>query len=154
MSSARGLANHSLYMARLLQSVWQSARSAAEAVPRAVDAAFAPAVQLHLLDAYGWFLLAILRTTQLPERPPHATTELPSLDVGIAVPGEIFEYRQLEREGWLARLQATLPTGLPKESGPQVLASAGRYPNVSDYADWTERLGDLFARMSDSLDEY
>ena len=155
MSSARGLANHSLYMARIVLAGWQASRDSSDIMSEAADAAFAPAVRLHLLDAYGWFLLAMLRATDLPERPPHTTDELPERGRGIAVPGELLEYQGLERQGsWLSRLQATLPRGLPRPAGRQVLAMAGSYPNINDYHGWAAALAELFERMSDSLDEY
>ena len=93
MSSARGLANHSLYMARLVLAGWSRELEQAGASRQAMQAAFAPAVRLHLLDAYGWFLLATIRQTKLPERAPHHSQELPPLGPGIAEPGELDELK-------------------------------------------------------------
>ncbi len=154
MSNARGLANHSLYMARLLIDAWQREQGRHDCVSGAIDAAFAPAVRGHLLDAYGWFLLAMMRVTQLPEQPPRRVEDLPRAGPGIATPGEVLEYESLEARGWLARLQAPLPPGLPKRPKGPVLASAGVYPHMSDYREWADTFERLFDRMSDSLDEY
>ncbi len=154
MSNARGLANHSLYMAKLLIESWQRDQGRNDCVSGAIDAAFAPSVRGHLLDAYGWFLLAMMRVTTLPEQPPHRVADLPSAGPGIATPGEVIEYEHLETYGWLARLQAPLPTGLPKRPKGPVLASAGMYPHIGDYQEWIDTFERLFDRMSDSLDEY
>lgn len=153
MSSARGLANHSLYMARLLLQAWSEQGAQAGAMPAAIDSAFAPGVRLHLLDAYGWFLLALVRVTALPATPPHSTASLPALAPGMAVPGEIDECRRLEREGWLSSLLAPLPAGLAKRSKGPVLAMAGSYPHIDDFEDWCVALDRLLTRMSDTLDE-
>jgi hypothetical protein len=154
MANARGLANHALYMAKLLLEAWQRDLARKDCVTGAIDAAFAPAVRGHLLDAYGWFLIAMMRITQLPEQPPHRVADLPKVGPGIAVPGEVLEYEGLEADGWLARLQAPLPQGLPKRPKGPVLASAGVYPNITDYREWADTCERLFDRMSDSLDEY
>lgn len=154
MSTARGFANHSLYMARLVLSAWSTQVGTTNLPPGTAAAAFAPAVRLHLLDAYGWFLLALLRVSPLPPRPPHSVSELPSPGPGIALPGELAEYSVLEREGWLARLQAPLAPGIPQTAAPDLLARAGGYPDRSDYMEWCQQFEQLFDRMSDSIDEY
>lgn len=155
MASARGLANHSLYMARLLAGQWQISlgeltRSSPE---QALNAAFAPALRLHLLDAYGWFLLATVRATALPDAPPHRISELPELGRGIVEPGELEECRQLELTGWLAQLQKSIPSGLPPRSSAQVLASSGTYPRLDDFESWIAELARLFNHLGESLDE-
>ena len=154
MSNPRGLANHSLYMARLLLSAWRAAHGAALAPVNALDAAFAPAVRMHLLDAYGWFLLATMRVTQLPALPPHRVADLAPQAPGIAQPGEISECQQLEQSGWLAKLQAPLPTGLAKRSRGMSLAVESAYPDIALYQDCAAHFDVLFARMSDAIDEY
>ena len=95
MSSASGLANHSLYMARLLLNAGGDQPTQQRAESNILEAAFGPAVRLHLLDAYGWFLLAVVRLTPLPKQPPHSTLDLPELKQGIAEPNEIVEYLSL-----------------------------------------------------------
>ena len=153
MSSARGLANHSLYMARLVLAGWSRELGQAGASRQAMQAAFAPAARLHLLDAYGWLLLATIRQNKLPDHAPHHSQELPPLGPGIAEPGELDEYRLLEREGWIGRLQATLPRGLPPKTRPGLLAISANYPQIEDYEEWAASFSALFARMADSLDE-
>lgn len=153
MASARGLANHSLYMARLLAGQWQASRAGQTAPEQAMNAAFAPALQLHLCNAYGWFLLATVRATSLPDTPPHRISELPELSRDIVEPGELEECRQLERGGWLAQLQACIPAGLPPQTNAGVLASSGSYPQLEDFERWMTALDRLFDRMGESLDE-
>lgn len=140
-------------MARLQLEAWTTMRAAGGASDAAIDAAFAPALRLHLLDAYGWLLLASLRLTPLPEHPPHSTRELPALPPGIAEPGEVAECRALEAGSWLSRLAAPLPPGLPLRRTNGSLAIERGYPDLADYRNWTEALAELIARMADSLDE-
>ena len=154
MSSARGLANHSLYMAKLLLEAWSDAEAAAPTRQQALNAAFAPALRNHLLDAYGWFLLALMRQTKLPGAPPHCTAQLPQRGPGIAEPGEIDEYRQAEQQGWLAGLQKPLPKGLPPARRNNMLAVTGTYPGYNDYREYCSTLDALFQRMADSVDEH
>lgn len=153
MASARGLANHSLYMARILASQWQTRLAEQPSESLALNAAFAPALQLHLLNAYGWFLLASVRLTTLPERPPHSTADLPPLGQGIVAPAEVDECRHLERDGWLLLLQTPIPNGLPTKNDTTILARSGTYPMLDDFNAWISALDQLFARMSSSLDE-
>lgn len=153
MATARGFANHALYMARLQLHAWADQRDAGTAQLAAVDAAFAPAVRLHLLDAYGWFLLASLRLSKLPDQPPHSAQELPELPPGITEPGEVEECRELESGGWLRQLRAPLPPGLPLRASRQSLAIERGYPDINDYRNWADALADLAARMGESLDE-
>jgi len=153
MASARGLANHSLYMARLLVSQWRVSLLDQPLMEQALNAAFAPALQLHLLNAYGWFLLACVRVASLPNCPPHDTKGLPALSLGIVEPEEIDECRHLEISGWLAQLQCPIPHGLPPKNHGAILASSGTYPSVGDFEDWMEALDRLIGRMGESLDE-
>lgn len=76
-------------MARLLLDAWSDQLSRNRLEKNVLEAAFAPAVRLHLLNAYGWFLLAVVRFTPLPQQPPHSTVELPGPSLGIAEPNEI-----------------------------------------------------------------
>ncbi len=141
-------------MARLVLSAWTVTHAKSVAPANALDAAFAPAVRLHLLDAYGWFLLATLRATQLPARPPHCVAELAPQPPGIARPAEVGECQHLEQEGWLAHLQAPLPLGLAKRISGMSLAVESGYPDVGMYQQCADRFEVLFARMSDAIDEY
>jgi len=141
-------------MARLLASQWHEALATGpRATNQALNAAFAPALRLHLLNAYGWFLLASVRLARLPSVPPHCTADLPELGPGIVEPGEVEEYRQLEVSGWLAQLLAPISNGLPPHSTLNMLASSSSYPNLSDFEAWITAFDQLFGRMSDSLDE-
>ncbi|MEC7517920.1 MAG: hypothetical protein VYD32_06850 [Pseudomonadota bacterium] len=70
MSQAQSFANHCMYMASVVRESWHSA-IAEEGKPLSVlTASFGPAVRLHLLDAYGWQLLACNRVTSTPTTPP------------------------------------------------------------------------------------
>jgi len=153
LSSASGLANHSLYMARLLLNAWSDQLAQQQAESNILEAAFGPAVRLHLLDAYGWFLLAVVRLTPLPKQPPHSTLHLPELKQGIAEPNEIVEYRELERDGWLAGLQAMPEHGVERPLPPGRLASTKGRLQVEDYSACSVELESLINRMSTGLDE-
>ena len=114
MSTSRGRANHSLYLGKILLAAWRRETSNEVLPARVICQAYHPAVRLHLLDAYGWFLLDITGATELPQGPPHSCEELPDPPAGKAVPGEIREFRRLEREGWLAELlQETVDAPAP-----------------------------------------
>ena len=110
-------------------------------------------MRLHLLDAYGWFLLAVVRLTPLPKQPPHSTLDLPELKQGIAEPNEIVEYRELERDGWLAGLQAMPEQGVERPLPPGRLASTIGRLQVEDYSACSIELESLINRMSTGLDE-
>ncbi len=154
MSRGRARANHSLYLAKILLSAWRH-ESARESLPqRVLSQAFLPAVRLHLLDAYGWFLLDISGATDLPPEPPHSVTEMPAPPGGKAVPGEVREFQQLEQAGWLHDLQQALieSSGAVRPS-PGNLATAADFPDPSQAQGWADALGSCFDRMGDSLDE-
>lgn len=154
MSSPRARANHKLYLAKIQLQAWHNALATQQVAATTLAQAFLPAVRMHLLDAYGWFLLAVSGEDTLPERPPHSTAELPPVSQGRAVCGEVLEFRQLEQGGWLAELllEADDITSGPRSAGN--LASAGASvvgPEVA--GQWLEQLAGLFGRMGDSLDE-
>jgi len=140
-------------MARLLLDAWSDQLSRERAEGNILEAAFGPAVRLHLLNAYGWFLLAVVRLTPLPKQPPHSTANLPELGQGIAEPSEIAEYRELERQGWLAGLQAVPEQGVERPLPPGRLASSSGRPQVEDYLAYARELEALINRMSTGLDE-
>jgi hypothetical protein len=129
---------------------------AAQDVPAMVlTQAFLPAARAHLMESYGYFLLAVSGLEQLPGSPPTRCAELPDVAMGQAVPGEIREFEQLENEGWLAQLLAE------PDSVVQSVRTAGNLavasPLSADSASvqqWVDQLEALFARMSNSLDEY
>ena len=87
MSSARGQANHALYLARILLAAWRRDLAAEAVATITLTQAFLPAVRLHLGHAYGWFLVEITRPGGLPVQPPQCVAELPEVADGKAVPG-------------------------------------------------------------------
>jgi hypothetical protein len=107
-----------MYMASIVLTAWDSAMKASTAAAPAIDAAFAPAVRLHLLDAYGWQLLACNRVTGLPLKPPHCVATMPLLAEGIEVAPEVKEFQLLEAGGWLAELQKEIAPGLARQHRP------------------------------------
>ena len=155
MSSARGRANHGLYLARILLSAWREALARQELPALVLAQAFHPAARNHLLDAYGWFLLALSQADPLPVTPPHSCAQVPPAPQGKVLAGEINELRQLETGGWLG---AMLQESTFASQGSQRQGSLARV--VSDQPDpeqvehWLEHLAELFDRMGDSLDEY
>ena len=154
MSSGRARANHSHYLAKILLSAWRAEADKQSLPQRVLSQAFLPAIRLHLLDAYGWFLLDISGITDLPPEPPHSATALPDPPDGKAVPGEIREFLQLEQEGWLRDLQQALvdpPTVV--RATPGNLATAADFSQPPQAQDWVDALGSSFERMGDSLDE-
>ena len=157
MSSARARANHSLYLARILIRAWVTAE-AEQALPQSLLAqAYAPGCQSHLVNAYGWFLLAIGSPDNLPETPPASVDDLPPVPPGKALPGELREFSQLEEGGWLAELLAPLSpvTGAVRARDPRNLAApAAAGPAPVSFSGWADELASLFDRMGDSLDEY
>jgi len=156
MSSPRGLANHHLYLARLVLSAWQRDLSAAEVPARTLSAAFGPACHGHLLRAYGWFLLAVSAPGELPSTPPTSVADLAPPPEGKAVAGEIREFGQLERSGWLADMLGwdSPAPGASRRTPGNLASPADQAAGPEAFARWVEALEARFSRMSDSLDEY
>ncbi len=153
MGSARGRANHALYMARLVLAAWRR-DAAEESVPAvSLSQAFLPAVRDHLQQAYGWFLLEILRPEPMPAVPPRTCAALPGIAAGKALPGEIREFAQLEATGWLAGLLATGDLQVTGNA-PDNLAAGPAFITPAEAAGWADALQVQFERMADSLDEY
>ena len=159
MSSPRGLANHSLYLARIQLAAW-SAELEREIIPAAtLDQAFAPAACDHLKRAYGWFLLTLTGHTDTSTAPPQCCSELPEIAIGKALPAEIKEFAQLEKGGWLADLLSAHITGpaqqraAPGRSGNLAVRASGS-PSVAEVAEYADQLDSHMTRMSNSLDEY
>lgn len=156
MSGARGQANHELYLARIMISCWREALAKEHEPAVALWQAFFPGTRAHLIKAYGWFLLEVSGVKALPEMPPGDCSELPEPEPGKAVPGEIQEFMQLERGGWLADMLAPVAVSASNEvrsRGNLASATAASHDPEAAQA-WYEQLGQLFARMGDSLDEY
>ncbi len=153
MSQAQSFANHSMYMASIVLTAWDSAmRESALSAP-VLDAAFAPAVRLHLLDAYGWQLLACNRVTGLPLTPPHCVAAMPLLAEGIEEAPEVKEFRLLEAGGWLGGLQKEIAPGLAPIAPPHVLAVERTGFNYAAATDCFRELERLMDRVSGVIDE-
>jgi len=159
LSSPRGLANHSLYLARIQLAAW-SAELEREIIPAATLAqAFAPAACDHLKRAYGWFLLTLSGHSDTSIAPPRCCSELPEIATGKALPAEIKEFAQLEQAGWLAELlsfQITAPSQhrpVPGHRGNLAVQTSG-YPSAVEVTGYANQLDAHMARMSNSLDEY
>ena len=86
-----------MYMASVLIEHWSDAIDRQTQNASVTTAAFAPAVRLHLLDAYGWQMLACNRVAALPSRPPHHTSRMPVIAEGITVAPEVKELALLEQ---------------------------------------------------------
>ncbi len=159
MSTPRALANQKLYHAKILIAYWQKAIAEESIAKTVLEQAFGSAVRDHLIGAYGWFLLEISQPDEVPEQPPRRCDELPAVAVGRETPPEINEFLKLEREGWLSKM---LNTGSP--SGPSAVLHNPASQNLAtmvvvEYGPdealrWHDELVALFARMTDSLDEY
>jgi len=153
VSQAQSFANHSMYMASIVLTAWDSAmRESALSAP-VLDAAFAPAVRLHLLDAYGWQLLACNRVTGLPLTPPHCVAAMPLLAEGIEEAPEVKEFRLLEAGGWLGGLQKEIAPGLAPIAPPHVLAFERTGFNYAAATDCFRELERLMDRVSGVIDE-
>ena len=156
MSSARALANHKLYLARILAEAWSEALQREQVTATTLAQAFqVPAVN-HLVDAYGWFLLEVSGAESLPAAPPRGCQALPPIAQGKAVPGEIREFLQLESDGWLQALLADYSniTPITRQQTNSLAVSAAAALNPGQIREWAQALEDLFDRMADSLDEY
>ena len=153
MATARGFANHAIYMARILLDTWESTiRSEKEFSPDVVNGAFAPAVRLHLIDAYGWFLLDAIKAPRLPDHPPHGVADLPKQQKGLPVAELIEDFARLERSGWLADLLSPVPAGLPTEAKEMIVG--GSLPGLRECTAWRDSLANLFGDVSEIAQEY
>ena len=153
MSQAQSYANHSLYMASIVIDAWRLALSERNHSISAIDAAFGPASRLHLLDAYGWQLLACQRVVQIPSSPPHSTSELPKLAPGIALSPEVREMALLEEGGWLSELTAPIAPGLNVRRPHNLLAIASGQFDCVKAREILGKLEALIDRVADAIDE-
>ncbi len=155
MGSARGQANHALYLARILLAAWRRDLDAESVAATTLSSAYLPGVREHLCAAYGWFLLEITRPTALPDQPPRCLAELPEIAAGKALPGEILEFQQLEEGGWLGDMLSSGCEGhtpAAPNSGNLAVPAALSGPDQASL--WADQLQSMFDRMGDSLDEY
>lgn len=154
----RGKANESLHFARVLLRAWDVSREHSTDSPRAVRAAFMPAVKFHLEYAYGWFLMAVSgeETTNQPE-PPFRVAALSPPPAGRMAPPELSEFALLEATGWIGDMLSpdieSPPSSSPAGGASSLLVSD---QGPADYAlamDWALRLEGIMARIDDSMAE-
>ena len=155
MTSSRARANQGLYLAKIQLSGWRHALDAQEVPAVTLTQAYLPAVREHLQAAYGWFLLEVCATEQPGDKPPRGCAGLPDIAAGRAVPGEVREFQQLESDGWLAELLSDSDVLL--QAAPvrgNLAVAAPEMAGCEQAQQWVSNLEALFARMSDSLEEY
>ena len=140
-------------MASIVLTAWDSAVKASALAAPVLEAAFAPATRLHLLDAYGWQLLACNRVTGLPLKPPHCVAAMPLLADGIEVAPEVKEFQLLEAGGWLAELQKEVTPGLAPIAPAHVLAVERTSFDYVAATDCFRELERLMDRVSSVIDE-
>ncbi len=157
MASSRGAANAALYRARILLDAWDSAAIASSHSEDLLIEAFLPAVQGHLRDAYGWFLLAAAGIEDASRsQPPHAVADVPATEAGKAVAPELREFSRLEGEGWIGEMLSTYrsgPSGVLGRSTPGLLSSDREAPGPAVVRGWLDKLNATMQRMDDSLAE-
>ena len=153
MSTARGQANHAIYLSRILLDAWHRDLGAQSTAAPTLAQAYLPAIRRHLVEAYGWFLLEVTRPGSLPDQPPRCLADLPAIAEGKATPGEIREFERLEESGWVAdMLGDDVGVGAPASAGNLAVAAPAAGPEQAEH--WVDQLQALFDRMGDSLDEY
>lgn len=153
MSQAQSFANHCMYMASVLLETWDASIEQGDKPLPVINAAFGPALRLHLLDAYGWQLLACNRVVAIPEKPPHRASEVSPLAEGIAQSPEVNEMAMLEREGWLADLQREIRPGLSQQSSSVFIAVSGNAFDLAVAQRCFLELESWMARVADAIDE-
>ena len=153
MSQAQSFANHCMYMASVTLESWQTAIEQESKPLSVLNAAFGPAMRLHLLDAYGWQLLACNRVTSVPTKPPHRAIDVPSLANGVAQSPGVTEMAMLERSGWLADLQREIPPGLSPQATIGFIAVSSNSFDFDKARHCFVELESLMARVADAVDE-
>jgi hypothetical protein len=151
LSHPLAYANESLYHCRILMEGWREVLDARREPGHQVAQAFAPAAREHLLNAYGWLLLAACRVRLIPDRPPHAVADLPAFPDGLVRPAEIDTCEALEQGGWIGALQAPVVKKPPSQ--PDQLASDGVALTLSQFEVWLAELVELAGYISDAIDE-
>lgn len=150
----RGLANLALFRARILLDAWAQAQGSRNDTD--LNGAFAPAVRLHLLRAYGWFLLAVsgADVQEQPERLPASARDVPAPPEGQARAPELQEFLSLEASGWIGDLhRAGSGTDVGSGVSPVVLGSDRRAAGLGEFEGWLQALTTTMQRMDDSLSE-
>ncbi len=161
MSSARALANQKLYHARILIDAWRTVLRQEQVASSVLQEAFGVPVCQYLAQAYGWFLLEITQAADLPPRPPRCCAELPRVPEGRETPPEILEFQQLEKQPWLIQILDPVFGPLRRMTASERMNSQENLAVASEQSftpqeteQWHTQLSELFARMTDSLDEY
>ncbi len=156
MITPRAMANQCLYYAAVQLTAWQQALTQARTPAHVLDVAFGAAVCEHQRRAYGWFLLSLAGETNLPEAPPARVSELAAPAVGEAVSNELQECALLERQGFIAELLAAqlTPTQCQPKPRHSLAVEQQAVYSFGLQSQWQEALGDLFERLSQTLDEW
>ncbi len=159
MTTPRALANQKLYHAKILINAWRVELAHEEVAAVVLEQAFGQAVCRYLAEAYGWFLLEIAQPDMMPTRPPACCAQLPPPGEGKQTSPEILEFQQLEGASWLKQiLQSADDATKPQSSQGAASHNLATVVDTSFGPDQAEashtRLGQLFDRMTDSLDEY
>jgi len=142
-----------MYMASVVLESWRDAIAEQTKPSSVLTASFGPAVRLHLLDAYGWQLLACNRVISMPTKPPHRAVDVPPLANGIAQSPEVTEMALLERSGWLADLQREIPPGLTPQAPSGFIAVSSNVFDFDTARHCFAELESLMARVADAIDE-
>ena len=153
MSQAQSYANHCMYMASVVLESWHDAIAEKDKPLSVLTASFGPAVRLHLLDAYGWQLLACNRITSISTKPPHRAVDLPPPANGIAQSPEVAEMAMLELSGWLADLQREIPPGLTTYAPSGFIAVSSTEFDFDTARHCFAELESLMARVAGATDE-
>lgn len=161
MSRARGEANRGLYRAKILLEAWDGMRTGSSHSEAALIDGFLPAVRAHLLEAYGWFLLAVSDVDDERASLPQSTGDLPDPEPGRALMPEIAEFAQLEANGWIAQLIQDPANGSHPLTGNYSAPGSSQGLLVSDRqplgfavaTTWADSLTAIMNRMDDSLSE-
>jgi len=153
VSQAQSFANHCMYMASVVLESWRDAIAEQTKPSSVLTASFGPAVRLHLLDAYGWQLLACNRVISMPTKPPHRAVDVPPLANGIAQSPEVTEMALLERSGWLADIQREIPPGLTPQAASGFIAVSSNVFDFDTARHCFVELESLMARVADAIDE-
>ena len=155
MHAALSRANQKLYHGAILARLLVAERDRQDVPLAVLTAAIGEPAREHLKSAYGWLLIALAESAELPAQPPTMVAELVARE-GLEEPlrGELVELRNLETGGWLHELLATTgATGAVR--GPEAgLAVVAGGLDPEQLLAWHEALGDLIDRMSHGLDEW
>lgn len=134
---------------------WELAKSGGRHNETQLTAAFLPAVRSQLLNAYGWYLLAVSGEEESSAtEPPTSVSDLERPPAGRAIAPEIREFSSLEHDGWLAELLAD-PGNLLAADRPDraLLGSDKTVPGYPVVRAWEKSLEAAIQRMDDSLVE-